>query len=66
MSFKSKLYYILENIQNYKHTKGDALELNIQQRLDKALQQYIKSTNVSVEYLSARNSVNVLKRLNRE
>lgn len=66
MSFKSKLYYILEDIQTHKHTRNDAMELNIKERLDKALQQYIKSTNISLEYLEARDSINVLKKMNRE
>ena len=66
MSFKSKLYYILEDIQNYKHTRSDAQELNVQNRLDKALEQYVKQTSISVEYLSTKNEINVLKKLNRE
>ena len=66
MSFKSKLYYILEDISKHKATKSDAFELHIQKRLDKALAQYIEDTNKSVEFLSNRDSINVLKKLNRE
>ena len=66
MSLKSKLYYILADIQNHKHTRNDAFELCVRERLDKALEQYIRNTNISVDYLNKRDSINVLKKLNRE
>lgn len=66
MSFSSKLYYILEDIQKHKHSKSDVYEKYVQDRLDKALEQYIKQTEISVRYISSKDAVNVLKKLNRE
>lgn len=65
MSFSSTLYYILADIQKYKRCKSDVLELHIKKRLEDTLLQYEKQTNQSVEYLTNRDSVNVLKKLNR-
>ena len=65
MSFSSKLYYILADIQKYKHCRSDSLELHIKKRLEDTLTQYEKQTNQSVEYLTNRDSINVLKKLNR-
>lgn len=66
MSFKHKLYYILEDINNHKLDRDSVYSIRVQERLNKCLEAYIYNTNVSVEYLKARDSLNVLRNLNRD
>ena len=60
-----KLYDILVDLNNHKRSKFNAFQDAVSSRLDKALESYKYSLSVSEEYLSTRNEINVLKKLNR-
>lgn len=65
MQPSDKLYQILEDISNHKHPRQELLLLQIQQRLDDALKAYQRSIDDSYNYLSAKDQLNVMKKLNR-
>lgn len=65
--FKDKLYIILRTIEeSKKRDPKKVLEERVQYRLSRALDAYTHSLNNSYEYLSSKDSLNVLKKLNRE
>ena len=66
MSFNNKLYYILKDIKQYKRSRNDAMTEYVATRLAQSLRAYEHNTSQSVEYLTARNDINLLKKLNRE
>ena len=65
MQPSDKLYQILEDISNHKHSRQELLLLQIQQRLDDALKAYQRSIDDSYNYLSKKDELNVMKKLNR-
>lgn len=66
MTFKSKLYNILNDINKYKGLRTQLMQMSIQERLDKSFNNYTKSLDDSYEYLSYRSSLRVMKKLNRK
>lgn len=66
MSFQNTLYYILEDLRKHKRSRNDSMEAYVSTRLEESLKSYEHNTSQSVDFLTARNSINVLKKLNRE
>lgn len=64
--FRDKLYFILNDISRYKRRPENAMESHINERLDTALESYVTSLDQSVEYVSKQDSLNVLKKLNKQ
>ena len=65
MQPSDKLYQILEDISNHKHSRQELLLSQIQQRLDDSLKAYQHSIDDSYNYLSTKDELNVMKKLNR-
>lgn len=63
MSFLSKLYDIMNDMQNHKRNQQDVMSSCVSDRLDESLKQYIFSIDSGYKYLILRNSLNVLKKL---
>lgn len=66
MDFKYKLYYILSSISKHKKNKADAFYDAVQARLDKSLSSYEKSLEDATNYLTSRDALNVMKKLNKD
>lgn len=66
MSFQNILYYILEDLRKHKRSRNASMEAYVSTRLEESLKSYEHNTSQSVDFLTARNSINVLKKLNRE
>ena len=58
-------YRILEELQNYKRPKEELLIQYMTQRLDQSLDSYFKDLNTSTEYLSRRNPVKLVRKINK-
>ena len=65
MDFSDKLYFILSELGEHKRCKTDVMTDCVKQRLDKALKSYNDSLVDSVNYLSHRDNINLLRRLSR-
>ena len=65
MSFKDKLYNILDELQKYKGSPNSLMAKCVEQRLNTALEVYIDSIDKSCQYLMHKDDVKVLKKLNR-
>ena len=63
---RKKLYFILEDLKKHKRSRDDAMTYYVSQRLNEGLVSYLHDTSKSVEFLTARNGLNTLKKLNRE
>ena len=64
--FKDKLYFILNDISKHKRSPDEVMEDAVSKRLDDALKTYEKSLDISVQYTSRQDSLNVLKKLNKQ
>lgn len=63
---KISIYYsMIEELQSYKRPKEELLIQYMTQRLDQSLDSYIKDLNSSTEYLSRRNSVKLVRKINK-
>lgn len=62
---KSKLYNILNDLEAHKSNANELIQLSISERLKTSQDNYYKSISDSYNYLSARNSLRVMKKLNR-
>ena len=57
---------ILEDLSKYKHTDKNALFISyINERLNKSFQTYYDELTKSINYLSRKNEIRVVKQLNR-
>ena len=56
---------MLNDISKYKRNKDDLLEMYIKERLNKSLETYYNQLSSSLEYLISKDSVRVLKNLNK-
>lgn len=65
MSFKSKLYIILSELDEVTNDSKDLLDKSIQERLLITLQNYNKSIEYSQHILSQKNPLKIMRRLNR-
>ena len=65
MDFKYKLYYILSELEKHKRSRSEMFSQQVQKRLDASLREYTKELETSVDYLSKRKELNVLKRFNK-
>lgn len=65
MDFKSKLYNILKDLKHHNRDRSTLLQESIEKRLDDALTNYNKDIAQSYNYLYYRDSLNVLRKLNR-
>lgn len=65
-TFYFKLLDIKQNLDKYKFNQADAFEIFVKQRLNKALDSYIKDMNLNVEYLSRRSNLRVLNMYNKD
>lgn len=63
--FKSKLYNILNDLKQHQRDRSTIMEESVQERLNKALNEYNKSIADSYNYLTYRSSLRVMKKLNR-
>ena len=63
--FKRNLQYILKDLDNHKRDKSTLLEYYINLRLEKSLNSYCEDLNKSYESLVNKNSMNLIKRINR-
>ena len=63
--FKTRLYNILSDLETHKPKDTKILQSSIEDRLQKSLDNYNKSIENSYNYLLARNSLSVMKKLNR-
>ena len=63
--FKTRLYNILSDLEKHKPKDTKILQSSIEDRLQKSLDNYNKSIENSYNYLLARNSLSVMKKLNR-
>ena len=63
--FKSKLYNILNDLKQHQRDRSTIMEESVQERLNKSLNEYNKSIADSYNYLTYRNSLRVMKKLNR-
>lgn len=57
---------VLEELDNYKHSKTEVLYNNINERLNKSLKSYYEELQDSVNVLNYKNNIRVLKNLNNE
>lgn len=58
------LWALINNLQNYKHTKSDLMQFYIQKRLDQNLMSYYKKLQQSVDFLARKDTRKILKKLN--
>ncbi len=65
MLFKEKLYYILSDLSKHKHSKSETFAIRVQERLDRSLESYSDELDKSLHYLTYRDTINVLKKMNR-
>jgi hypothetical protein len=65
MTFKTKLYNILSDLDKHNNTDNDLLSKSVQERLLITLKNYNESIDYSKHILSQKNPVMVLRRLNR-
>ena len=65
MSFKSKLYDISKELDNSSNNRNEFFQKSVEERLNYALINYNKEISQSYNYLSTKNGINVLKKLNR-
>ena len=65
MLFRDKLYYILEELNSHRHTPSQLMEICVKNRLESSLNAYKYSLENSYSYLSTKDEINVLKKLNR-
>ena len=56
---------MINDLQSYKRNKEDLLLHYVNERLDTSLTNYYKDLDNSLEYLSRRNELKLLKKLNR-
>lgn len=63
---RKKLYFILEDLKKHKRSRDDAMTSYVSERLNDGLVSYLHDTSKSVEFLTSRNGLNTLKKLNRE
>lgn len=64
MMFKSKLYNIINDLNNHKRSKSALLSESIEERLNFALESYDKDIAESYDYLIRRDSLRVMKKIN--
>ena len=64
--FKDKLYYILDDLSKHKKSKCVAFKDAVQERLDMSTKVYENELQLSTDYLSYRDALVLLKRMNRE
>ena len=57
--------YSIEELQKYKTPKEELLIIRIQERLNSSYDSYEKELQNSIAYLTRRNELNILKKLNR-
>lgn len=65
MLFRDKLYYILEELNSHKRTPLELMKVCVEERLESSLNSYKHSLENSYSYLSTKDEMNVLKKLNR-
>lgn len=65
MDFKTRLYNISKDLKSHNRNKHTLLQESIEKRLDDALTNYNKDVAQSYNYLYYRDSLSVLRKLNR-
>ena len=64
--FKQKLESIQSDLLGHKNSSDEVMYKLINDRLNKSLDAYIKSLSISFEYVSNKNSLNVMNKLVRK
>ena len=65
-SFSDILYNMLKDLSSYHRNKNTLLQFYINQRLNDSLKVYYKELSQSIDYLSDKNNIRVLKKLNEQ
>ena len=65
MTFKSRLYNINKDLENSKRERHEILSESIEDRLNNALESYIKEIYESFDYLQYRDDIRVMQKLNK-
>ena len=65
-SFSKILYNMLKDLSSYHRDKNILLQFYINQRLNDSLKVYYKELSQSIDYLSDKNNIRVLKKLNEQ
>lgn len=66
MTFKSKLYNISKDLKSHNRNRNQLFEMSVEERLQQALTAYDKDIADSYNYLQYKDSLRVLKKLNRK
>lgn len=61
--FRDILFNMLEDMSAYHRDKETLLTIHINERLNKSLQTYYKEISKSLDYLSNRNELSILKKM---
>ena len=62
---KQWCYQTLKELRQFKRSKEELLLMYMSERLDHSLDNYIKDLNKSAEYLSRRNPVKLVRKINK-
>lgn len=65
MKFKSRLYNILKDLNQHKRDRSTLMQESVEKRLNDALTNYNKDIAQSYNYLYRRDSLSVMRKLNR-
>lgn len=63
--FERVLMNMLEDISFFKHTKQELEEKYIKERLQRSFDSYEHDLSLSCDYISNRDAINVMKKMNR-
>ena len=60
--FSSNINTIIKDLSFYHRNRNDLINMYVQERLNKSLQEYYHSILKTFDYLNSRNDVNLLKK----
>lgn len=63
MTFKAKLYNILEDLNKHKRSKNDIMQDCISSRLNNNFNNYKKELENSLHYINIQNELSVMKKI---
>lgn len=63
MTFKAKLYNILEDLNKHKRSKNDMMQDCINSRLNNNFNNYKKELENSLHYINIQNELSVMKKM---
>ena len=62
---KTRLFSMLEELQNYKRDKNTLMTQYVTERLDKSFNQYDKELQQSIQFLTRKHEKSLIKRINK-